>query len=113
MADAVRAARDAGAVKIWTELLYLRPGTREHFLDTLSVVWPSEAARLAADYANRAYAPREAVQANFAGVARLAREFPRRASAPPWIEPDEPPRFAVQLGFLFDDTAADSSATRA
>ncbi len=33
MADVVRAARDAGATSIWTNVLYLRPGTREHFLD--------------------------------------------------------------------------------
>ena len=72
----MRAARDAGAVKIWTELLYLRPGTREHFLETLAVVWPSEAARLAADYAQRAYAPRDAVQANFAAVAQSRASVP-------------------------------------
>ena len=109
LADAVKAARDAGAVKIWTELLYLRPGSREHFLETLSVVWPSEAARLATDYAKRAYAPHEAVQANFSSVARLARLHPRRANAPHWIEP-EPPRLAVQLGFAFDEAVAESSA---
>src|SRR5258706_1590355 len=43
MAEAVRAAREAGAVRIWTELLYLRPGTREHFLEKLAEVWPAEA----------------------------------------------------------------------
>ena len=33
LADVVKAARDAGATSIWTNVLYLRPGTREHFLD--------------------------------------------------------------------------------
>ena len=33
LADVVRAAREAGATGIWANLLYLRPGTREHFLD--------------------------------------------------------------------------------
>ena len=35
MADVVQAARDAGATSIWTNVLYLRPGTREHFLEDL------------------------------------------------------------------------------
>jgi DNA repair photolyase len=109
MAEAVRAAREAGAVKLWTELLYLRPGTREHFLDTLAGVWPAEAARIAAAYARRAYPPRDAVQANAARVAKLARLHPRRAGAPPWIEP-EPPRLAVQLGLALDEAVGDIGA---
>jgi DNA repair photolyase len=109
MAEAVRAAREAGAVKLWTELLYLRPGTREHFLDTLAGVWPAEAARIAAAYARRAYPPRDAVQANAARVANLARLHPRRAGAPPWIEP-EPPRLAVQLGLALDEAVGDIGA---
>ena len=41
MADVVRAARDAGATSIWTNVLYLRPGTREHFLENLDATGPS------------------------------------------------------------------------
>src|SRR3989442_2066904 len=33
LAEVVRAARDAGACGIWTNVLFLRAGTREHFLD--------------------------------------------------------------------------------
>src|SRR5437773_3072775 len=40
MADVVRAARDAGATSIWTNVLHLRPGTREYFLDNLARDWP-------------------------------------------------------------------------
>jgi DNA repair photolyase len=36
----VRAARDAGATHLWCNLLYLKPGTREHFLDHLARDWP-------------------------------------------------------------------------
>ncbi|MFL5776818.1 MAG: radical SAM protein, partial [Chloroflexota bacterium] len=36
MADVVKAARDAGATGIWTNVLFLRPGTREHFLENLA-----------------------------------------------------------------------------
>jgi DNA repair photolyase len=109
LADAVKAARDAGAVRLWTELLYLRPGTREHFLDTLAAVWPVEAARLAVDYARRTYAPKAAQQANAARIAALARAHPRRADAPAWIEP-EPPRLAMQLGLTLEDCVAESRA---
>src|SRR5204863_2168145 len=38
--DVVRAAREAGATGIWSNLLYLRPGTREHFLRALERRWP-------------------------------------------------------------------------
>ena len=38
--DVVKAARDAGATGVWANLLYLKPGTREHFLDHLARDWP-------------------------------------------------------------------------
>ncbi len=97
--EAVRAARDAGATKLWTELVYLRPGTREHFLETLAAEWPEEAARLASLYATNAYAPRFMQQVNLTQIAKLSHEHPRRAGLPPTIEPEvEPPRLALQLG---------------
>ena len=40
LADVVREARAAGATGIWANLLYLRPGTREHFLAALERDWP-------------------------------------------------------------------------
>ena len=40
LADVVREARAAGATGIWANLLYLRPGTREHFLSALERDWP-------------------------------------------------------------------------
>src|SRR4051794_10027024 len=36
----VTAAREAGACGVWANLLYLRPGTREHFLECLARDWP-------------------------------------------------------------------------
>ena len=100
LADAVRAARDAGASKLWTEIVHLKPGTREHFLSTLAEVWPAEAAHIAAMYAKRAYPTRAESQDNATRVAALALAHPRQAVPPP-IEP-EPPRLAVQLGLAFD-----------
>ena len=53
--DVVRAAREAGAVGLWANVLYLRPGTREHFLACLERDWPEERERYERLYAGRAY----------------------------------------------------------
>ncbi len=45
MADVLRAARDAGATHAWSNVLNLRPGTREHFLAVLEREWPDELER--------------------------------------------------------------------
>ena len=108
LADAVKAARDAGASKLWTELVHLKPGTREHFLSTLAEVWPAEAARIDALYERRAYATKAESDHHHARVAALIQAHPRRGSVAP-IEP-EPPRLAVQLGFAFDEPFASNSA---
>jgi DNA repair photolyase len=57
LAEVVRAARDAGATNLWANLLYLRPGTREHFLDHLARDWPAERERYERLYQGRAYLP--------------------------------------------------------
>ena len=60
LAEVVRAAREAGACGVWANLLYLRPGTREHFLDSLARDWPELLREYERLYARRAYlrAPR-------------------------------------------------------
>jgi DNA repair photolyase len=58
----VRGAREAGASHVWTNLLYLREGTREHFMETLARCWPDLVPRYQADYAGRAYLPAEKAQ---------------------------------------------------
>ncbi|MFN2467513.1 MAG: radical SAM protein [Gaiellaceae bacterium] len=54
----VRAAREAGATHVWANLLYLKPGTREHFLEALARDWPEELERYERLYGRRAYLPR-------------------------------------------------------
>lgn len=70
----VRAARDAGATGAWANLLYLRPGTREHFLDNLARDWPELLPRYEALYDGRAYLPK----ADAEPVRRMVRELVRR-----------------------------------
>src|ERR671924_1728199 len=55
LAKVVRAARAAGATGIWSNLLNLRPGTREHFLANLSRDWPELLPRYERLYDGRAY----------------------------------------------------------
>jgi DNA repair photolyase len=55
LAAVVRAAREAGARGIWANVLFLRPGTREHFLEALARDWPEQVPLYEELYAGRAY----------------------------------------------------------
>lgn len=74
LAEAVKAARQAGAHHIWASMLHLRPGTREHFLETLARDWPTESARYEQLYAGRSYLAPGEVKPSMAIVRNLARE---------------------------------------
>jgi DNA repair photolyase len=75
LAEVVRAAREAGATNVWCNLLYLRPGTREHFLSCLADDWPELLAGYEALYAGRAYLKGAEVDAVRGRVAALKREL--------------------------------------
>jgi DNA repair photolyase len=75
MAQVVREARDAGATHIWANVLYLRPGTREHFLDNLARDWPEMLPRYEKLYAGRAYLPDALVKPVRDRARELARQF--------------------------------------
>ena len=75
LADVVKAARDAGATAIWTNVLYLRPGTREHFLDHLAKDWPELLPRYERLYAGRAYVAKEDQEPVRREVADLRHRF--------------------------------------
>ena len=74
MADVVRAARDAGATSVWTNVLYLRPGTREHFLDNLARDWPELLPMYERLYAGRAYVAKDVVEPVRQRVRDLSRD---------------------------------------
>ena len=71
----VRAAREAGATGIWANLLFLRPGTREHFLEHLAEDWPEQLPRYEQLYAGRAYLGADDSKPVREEVRRLAREL--------------------------------------
>src|SRR5213592_2148147 len=58
LAEVVREARAAGATGIWANLLYLRQGTREHFLAALERDWPELLPEYERLYRAGAYLPR-------------------------------------------------------
>ena len=92
----VRAAREAGATRLWCNLLYLQPGTREHFLENLARDWPQEAERYARLY-RRPYLDRavsEPVKREVASLARAAGIGDRR------VDPCEPAPAPEQLSLL-------------
>ena len=74
MAEVVRAARDAGATSIWTNVLYLKPGTREHFMEHLARDWPELVPKYERLYAGRAYVTKDVLEPVRGQVRALARE---------------------------------------
>jgi DNA repair photolyase len=93
LAEVVKAAREAGATHVWANLLYLRPGTREHFLGALARDWPELLPLYEDLYAGRAYLKgpeAAAVREQVAGLRRrhgVADRRPVRLSPPP--EPEQ------------------------
>jgi DNA repair photolyase len=73
MERVVAAAREAGACAIWANLLHLRPGTREHFLDCLARDWPELLPEYERLYARGAYLPHAAAAPVKEEARRLAK----------------------------------------
>jgi DNA repair photolyase len=71
--EVVRAAREAGACGVWSNVLHLRPGTREHFLEALARDFPDQLDRYERLYARRAYLASEQAKPVRAQVSALAR----------------------------------------
>ena len=89
--EVVREARAAGASGIWANVLYLRPGTREHFLEALARDWPELLPDYERLYAGRAYLPSSEVEPVRAAVRELARSTwrPRRPPIRPAPQPEQ------------------------
>ncbi len=91
LADVVRAARAAGATGIWANLLYLRPGTREHFLAALAQDWPELLPEYERLYRRGAYLPAETTAPVRERVRELAREHGVRDRRRVRLEPPPDP----------------------
>ena len=93
MEQVVREAREAGACGVWANLLYLRPGTREHFLTALAEDYPEQLRAYERLYAGRAYLRSAETKPVRAQVAELARKHGirdrRRRRLAPAPEPEQ------------------------
>jgi DNA repair photolyase len=91
--EVVRAAREAGATGIWANLLFLRPGTREHFLTHLAEDWPEQLPQYEELYARKAYLGADLAKPLRNEVSKLAREYGirdrRRLKLAPPPEPEQ------------------------
>jgi DNA repair photolyase len=93
MEQVVREAREAGACGVWANLLFLRPGTREHFLEALAEDYPDQLATYERLYARRAYLGAAEAKPVRAQVDELARKHGirdrRRTRLAPAPEPEQ------------------------
>jgi DNA repair photolyase len=93
LADVVREARAAGATGIWANLLYLRPGTREHFLAALERDWPELLPRYEELYRSSGYLKKADAEPTRELVRDLVREHRigdrRRVRLEPPPEPEQ------------------------
>jgi DNA repair photolyase len=90
LADVVREARAAGATGVWANLLYLRPGTREHFLAALERDWPELLPDYERLYERSAYLPRRTTEPIRENVRALARSNGVRDRRQVRLEPPAP-----------------------
>ncbi len=105
LADVVREGRAAGATGIWATLLYLRPGTREHFLDALERDWPELLPDYERLYARGAYLPRRETDPVRERVRILARSHGIRDRRRVRLQPPAPAE-QLQIGGLGGTVAA-------
>ena len=93
LADVIRAAREAGATGVWANLLYLKPGTKEHFLTALERDWPELLPRYEQLYGRRAYLQKSDTEPARARVRELVREHGirdrRRVKLAPPPDPEQ------------------------
>ena len=111
LAEVVKAARDAGATGIWANLLYLRPGTREHFLANLARDWPELVPRYERLYSGRAYLGKQEQKPVRDRVAELRKQYEVKDRRTTRLEPPPPPEDPYQLSLvlLADATVASRS----
>jgi DNA repair photolyase len=95
LAEVVRAARAAGACGVWANLLYLKPGTKEHYLRALERDWPELMPEYERLYGRRAYADASEVRAEVRRLARVHGIRDRRRD--PLHPPAEPEQLSLAV----------------
>jgi DNA repair photolyase len=88
--EVVRAARAAGATGVWANLLFLKPGTREHYLAALERDWPELLPEYERLYQGKAYLDASEIRAEVRALAQKhgVRDR-RRVRLEPPAEPEQ------------------------
>ena len=73
--EVVKAAREAGATGVWTNLLFLKPGTREYFLEHVAEDFPDQLPQYLELYSGRAYLSSKETNPVRQRVVALSREL--------------------------------------
>ncbi len=113
LADVVKAARDHGATHVWANVLYLRPGTREHFLEKLAGIWPELVAFYEQLYGPRSYLSDKETRPIRGRVQQLARDHEiadRRSVRLEVLTPDPPAAEQLELILSTDAEAISNHA---
>jgi len=98
MADVVKAARDAGAVDLWPSMLYLRDGTKQHFLENVARDWPEALPSLERMYAHRAHLLKRDTVPTLDAVKAMKRAFDLRdRRRAPIVPPPDPEQQALAI----------------
>jgi DNA repair photolyase len=96
LAAVVRTAREAGANSLWCAVVNLRPGAREHFLESLAEHWPEQLPLYEQLFDGRVYPPSRVASPLIAGVRALSAQHPPRTATR--ILPDpEPQQLALTV----------------
>jgi DNA repair photolyase len=98
LAQVVRAAREAGSTNLWANVVYLKPGTREHFLECVAREWPEQLSRYEQVYTTSPY-PNRAITDSIRDRVRELKQrheiADRRAIR--WEPPPEPEQMALAI----------------
>jgi DNA repair photolyase len=96
--EVVREAREAGACGVWANLLHLKPGTREHFLESLAEDFPEQLPVYERLYAGRPYLKAAETKPVRELVSDLARKHGISDRRTTKLAPDpEPAQLALSL----------------
>lgn len=93
----VKAAREAGATRLWAIPLNLRPGVREHFMAHLARDWPEALADYERRYARNAYLPASVHRALSDQIAVFKRRHPVQSRGAPIAPPPEPEQLDLAI----------------
>jgi DNA repair photolyase len=98
MAEVVKAARDAGAVDLWPSMLYLRDGTRQHFMDCLARDWPQALPQAERIFAAGAHMKKRDAAVTLDSVRALKRAHDLRdRRTAPLVPPPEPQQLDLAI----------------